>query len=241
MRTGRCEFFCVSARYHLGGGSRDRCFTGAFEKEKCRRECADMLSHWRPLLTDVCTAGALGFVSDIICQLGPERRRAPQWPLVAPTEPKDEKAFDWQRLGARTLYDSMYIGGFLHYLYPCFPLVVNAAARLMPPKALDGRSVAQGFGCALVDNVHCGVLYIPTYFVCVGVLQGDSLQDAQATLRREWLEAYVGCTGFWIPFMSLNFTLVPPTVRVRAMAAANLVWNVYLDWLAHRGVTPTES
>ncbi len=192
---------------------------------------------WRALRTDVYTAAALGFFGDIICQIGPEGRDAPRWPLEASKEQakKDEKAFDWRRLGALTLYDGLYIGGFLHFLYPCYPLVVRAAAPWVPIKALtDGRSAAHGLGCACVDNVHNGLLYIPSFFLGVGLLQGDTLSDAQATLQREWLETYAWCTGFWLPFTALNFTLVPPTARVRAMAVANLVWNVCIDWLAHR-------
>lgn len=196
---------------------------------------------WRALRSDIYSATALGFIGDIVCQLGPEGKRMPQT-LLAKHTPDDE-SFSLRRLGAITLYDGVYVGGFLHFLYQGYPLVVRAAARSvrwLPRKALIEGSFASGLGCALVDNVHNGLLYVPTFFVGVGLLQGDSLENVQSTLRREWLETYVYCTGFWLPFTALNFSLVPPAARVRTMATANLLWNVVIDWLAHRGVSPPE-
>lgn len=144
-----------------------------------------------------------------------------------------------RRLAALTFFNAAYIGGFLHFLYSCYPLVLRSAARSAPAglsKRLgDEASVAHAVGCGLVDNVHNGAVYIPAFFLGVGLLQGDTWEGVQASLRREWLETYAWCTAFWLPFSSINFGLVPPSGRVRAMAAANLVWNVVIDWLAHRG------
>eukprot|EP00438_Fugacium_kawagutii_P031277 Skav218649 [mRNA] locus=scaffold365:667850:669880:- [translate_table: standard] len=88
---------------------------------------------------------------------------------------------------------------------------------------------------AKVDNVHCGTIYIPAYFISVGLLQGDSFQKSKDNLMTEWSITYLSCTGFWIPFMWANWRHCAPAQRVKAMAAGNLVWNVVIDHLAHRG------
>lgn len=151
--------------------------------------------------------------------------------------------FDTRRLASLTLFNSVYIGGFLHFLYQAYPPVVRAVSRaIVAPRLpwlaarLDNKqSAAHAVGCACVDNVHCGSLYIPAFYIGTGVLQGHGLGDSTATLRREWLETYIYCTAFWVPFMAGNFALVPPAWRVRAMAAANLAWVVVIDYIAHRG------
>ena len=176
----------------------------------------------RALGVDVCSAAGLGFAGDIICQK------------------IEGKPFDFRRLQAMTTFSAVYTGAFLHFLYPHFPNAARAAANLVSSaplrkRLLDQRSFSHAVGCAAVDNVHCALIYLPTFFVGVGLLQGESFDSAVATLRREWRDAYVYCTAFWVPFMSLNFKLVPPSHRVRAMASANFFWNVIIDYVAHRG------
>ena len=132
------------------------------------------------------------------------------------------------------------VGGFLHFLYQGYPLAVRAASRrILSPRLqkrfADERSFTHAIGCALVDNVHNGAVYTPAFFLSVGMLQGESFEAAASTLRREWVETYAWCTAFWLPFTAFNFKVVPAAWRVRAMASANLVWCVGIDYLAHRG------
>lgn len=42
-------------------------------------------------------------------------------------------------------------------------------------------------------------------FIGVGLLQGDTLDNAVGNLRREWLSSYLAGCVFWIPVMFLNF------------------------------------
>ena len=75
---------------------------------------------------------------------------------------------------------------------------------------------------------------IPAYFVGVGMLQGDTLAESRANLKREWLNSWAVGASFWMPFMCFNFAYVRPQFRVRLMAAANTVWSVLIDYMAHR-------
>ena len=178
----------------------------------------------RALSVDICTAAGLGLAGDVICQ------------RLEGTDP-----INLRRLTAVTVYDGFYIGGVLHFLYKLYSPATSAAAHILVSSAplrkrlLDKSSFSHAIGCAAVDNVHCALLYLPTFFIGVGLLQGESFDAAVATLRREWSDAYVYCSAFWLPFMSLNFRFVPASHRVRAMASANLFWNVVIDYVAHRG------
>mgnify|MGYP006090171947 FL=1 len=188
--------------------------------------CGDMLSRLSAgLPTNIASAAALGCAGDVACQLGAERR-----PL---------EALDTRRVAALSIFNAAYIGGFLHYLYQGYPVAVRAFSRKFRPRLAESlaneRSFSHAIGCACVDNVHNGALYTPAFFLGVGLLQGETLDMAMSTLRREWAETYAWCTAFWLPFTAFNYKVVPPKWRVRAMASANLVWCVGIDFLAHRG------
>lgn len=207
---------------------------------------ASIIRHltWSPkrLAADVASASILGFVGDVVCQLAVERRRSPKeiadLDITKPSRSGEE--FDVRHLASLTFFSGAYIGCFLHVLYQLYsPAVLFVAARL-PPSSLkqrlvDTSTLTHAFGCACVDNVHNGGLYTPAYFIGVGLLQGDGWHHAKDNLKAEWLTTYLSCTGFWVPFMWANFRFCPPANRVQAMAAGNLVWNVVIDHLAHRG------
>lgn len=203
-----------------------------------------LYGRWKAVATDVVTAAGLGCVGDLMCQLGAEGRRLPslsdiKWRSAG--EVQDEQVFDARRLASLTAFNGAYIGGVLHLLYQYYPTAVRMAVRASPlplplrMRLTDGSSPAHALGCAVVDSAHNATMYIPAFFLGVGMLQGDKLADAAGVLRREWFETYAWCSVFWVPFTFANFALVPAAGRVKAMAAANLAWASAIDFLAHRG------
>mmetsp|Transcript_33009 Transcript_33009/g.109044 ORF Transcript_33009/g.109044 Transcript_33009/m.109044 type:complete len:212 (-) Transcript_33009:460-1095(-) len=172
------------------------------------------------MAADMAAAGCLAVAADTLCQKVIEER----------------ERIDWRRAGALAAFNGLYVGGFLHVLYQCYSPVVSAVAtRMAASSALRSTASPQhALGCAVVDNLHCGSLYIPAFFACVGTMQGQTLGEALALLQGEWWPTYTSCTAFWIPFMAANFRMVAPARRVQAMAVANMFWNVVIDYLAHR-------
>jgi len=168
------------------------------------------------LLKNMIFAGSLGFGSDLICQS-----------LV---EKKDY--YDYMRLGSLTVFSMLYIGGFLHYLYKAYPLLVT---RIPFGSLRNPSSFGHSLVCSLIDNFHCGLIYIPAYFLFMDLSSTNkTYQQSIHHLQSEWLTAYSTCTLFWVPFMCGNFFFVPPIYRVSAMAIANLGWSIGIDYLAHR-------
>jgi|EP00966_Prymnesium_polylepis_P286981 hypothetical protein len=175
----------------------------------------------RALRNDVATAGTMGCVGDLICQHGVEGKR--------------HTDTDWRRLFAVGTFEAVYMGGLFHFFCQAFPLLVSCAGRKMGHGPLQSTETsAHAFGCAVVDTVHDGTMMIPAYFLGVGMLQGDTLAEGKANLRKEWLNSWAMGASFWMPFMYFNFAYVRPQYRVRLMAAANTVWSVLIDYMAHR-------
>ena len=198
----------------------------------------------RSFATDIAACSALGGMGDVLCQLGVERREWPsQWRWPRTDEPYDERIFDPRRVASLTVFTGAYVGGFLHFLFQIYPFAVFAAARTLPlggplrSRLLDERTLAHAHGCGWVDNVHNGAIYIPAYFLGVGLLQGDGLAESRDNLRAEWWPTYASATAVWVPYMSLNFLYVPPRRRVQVMAIGNLAWCIVIDYLAHRSIS----
>jgi len=157
------------------------------------------------LSIDVASAAVLGLVGDVACQLG-ERQVA-----GSSSEP-----FDMRRLASITVYSAAYTGMFCNVLYQTYPHIVGflarrltAATSALRPTLLRESSALHNCSCSVVDNVHCGLIYIPTYFISVGALKGEPMADSTANLRREWRDAYITCSLYWMPFMAWNFAFVP--------------------------------
>ena len=184
------------------------------------------------LRADMAVAGTLGVVGDVICQRVIEKSQQ-----GSSTEPP----MDARRTSAICVFNTMYCGGCLHFLFRFYPPIVYAAARRLPAgtalrqRLLSEGTTAHAAGCAIVDNIHCALIYTPAFFLAVGPLQGNSFATSLSTLRAEWWNTYMGCCGFWVPFMLVSFSYIPATRRVYAMNAANLAWCVFIDFIAHRG------
>jgi hypothetical protein len=60
------------------------------------------------------------------------------------------------------------------------------------------------------------------------------LEESVGELRSKYAETVMTMWGFWVPFMCLNFRVVPPHLNVIAMQAANLAWTVVISHIGHR-------
>lgn len=179
---------------------------------------------WRATITkDTAIAGFLGLAADIFTQTVCEKK-----PLTS---------IDKQRSFAIALFSGSYLGIACNYIYSLYPnlarsiLTSNAFRKVMPTKLCDMRSTT-GVISTVADNfVHVPVLYLPSYFVAVGTLQGVPLTNSIQEMQDSWWTTLGSCWAFWLPFMAVNFALVPPLHRVKAVAGANFCWTVCLDYI----------
>uniref|UniRef100_A0A7R9ZMV5 Peroxisomal membrane protein MPV17 n=1 Tax=Craspedostauros australis TaxID=1486917 RepID=A0A7R9ZMV5_9STRA len=92
----------------------------------------------------------------------------------------------------------------------------------------------QGAVGTLADNfIHVPLLYLPAYFISTGWMQGVPWSTTKQQMEQQFVPTMTSCWMFWIPFMGMNFALIPAAARVRAVAAANLLWTMTLDYMTH--------
>lgn len=69
----------------------------------------------------------------------------------------------------------------------------------------------------------------------MGAAEGlRSADDIVAKVCKRVPEAFAGGCVFWPVANTINFALVPATMRVPYLAAVGSVWNTFLSWLNAR-------
>ena len=177
---------------------------------------------WRATIKkDTAIAGLLGLSADMFTQTVCENK-----PL---------SSIDKQRTLAITLFSGAYLGIACNYIYSLYPalsssIVQSNLFRKMLPRYCETRSA--GVISTVADNfVHVPMLYLPSYFLAVGTLQGVPVNNSIREMQDSWWTTLGSCWVFWVPFMAVNFAFVPPTQRVKAVAGANFCWTVCLDYI----------
>lgn len=174
----------------------------------------------RALARDVALAGAAGAAADAICQ-GLEGH--------IDSERAVSNNLDVRRNLAFAAFGGVYIGGVCGRIYGIYPRVAQRifGARMTPR--------IEGAVSTFLDNfIHVPLLYIPSFYMCTGILRGERREDTIQTLRSSWGETVVSCWAFWIPSQYIIFSRVPVAWRVRAVASGDFVWNVMLSYIAHK-------
>ena len=190
-----------------------------------------MLARYRKLLevspikTNAVTAGCLAFTGDVIAQ------------TMEPSSPevhKESTPFDLQRNVAFTAFGALYMGAFVTPIYAYYPVLVGKIySRVF--RGATPSSMMQGIGSSFIDNAfHSPLLYIPSFYVFVGAMEGQNKTKIWGKLKSEWWPSVTACWALWIPVQMLTFSIVPKVHRVVFVSSWCLVWNVVLDYLAHR-------
>lgn len=82
---------------------------------------------------------------------------------------------------------------------------------------------------ACAGNFTIFPLYLGSFFLYMGLLEGLTPPQAVQKLRQAFVPTYTAGWGFWLPANLVNFVFVPPTGRVLFANAAGLIWNAILS------------
>jgi len=162
----------------------------------------------RPLLTNCVTGAALAFFGDVVCQKVVER----------------QDQFSWRRALSVSTFGFFYNGGVCFLVYPLY--------RRMLPKYFLRTSKLEGVGSTCIDNfIHTPFFYIPSFFVATGILQGQSFDDCMNTCRLGWTSSVLATWVMWLPLQYLNFSVVPPHLRVLVLNCGCFIYNIEIDFI----------
>ncbi|XP_063017247.1 mpv17-like protein 2 isoform X1 [Melospiza melodia melodia] len=177
-----------------------------------------LLRSWRSLfsgrlllLTNTVSCGGLLAAGDVLQQEW-HRRKHPQSQL---------------QLGrtGRMFVVGCSLGPLMHYWY----LWLDWA---LPARGV--RCLRTGIKKVLIDQLVASPTMGAWYFMAIGTLEGQSLQESWDELKEKFWEMYKADWSVWPAAQILNFLFVPPPFRVAYVNVVTLGWDTYLSYLKYR-------
>lgn len=162
-----------------------------------------------PVITKSLTAGAIAFSADIICQ------------LFFPTTVKKIKKpmkdrINWQRTANFTLINLVFVPPMVHYWYGFL------STRIL------GAGVVPTLKRVALDQFIFAPLFIPAFLFASFFLEGK-LDQLPNKLRADWFSTVIMNYKVWIPAQLVNFSVVPPQLRVLWGNFIGFFWNIYFS------------
>jgi len=126
----------------------------------------------------------------------------------------------------RTLKYALF--GFLYSGLVSGPMVVKLYPRIIPQLGRFGGAKMAAFDVLCVTPA----LYFPIFYMVTYKLQKDGSVKLALNEYSHNIKNDVWCHArYWLPILSLNFTLVPPIYRQYVAASVGFVWSAYLSYL----------
>lgn len=86
----------------------------------------------------------------------------------------------------------------------------------------------------MLDQIVASPLFIVSYFIPAGLLEGHSMQECNEELGRKFLTVYKVDWLIWPPCQFINFYFLPLRYRVLYINAITTLYNVFLCYIKHK-------
>jgi len=138
---------------------------------------------------------------------------------------------DWTRLSRYLIFGTFISAPFLSLTY-------SAMDRAIPIPHGTLWSHQPGWAQAVLqhvfwDQVGFGVIWQALYFVSMGLMQGNQLDEVVAHADRQIVPVMLDGLSSFAALQYLNFALVPTKYRVPAVAVTDMAWTTYLSMSAN--------
>ncbi|XP_051909586.1 protein Mpv17 isoform X2 [Hippocampus zosterae] len=160
-----------------------------------------------PWTVQMVTAGSLVGVGDVISQQLIERRGLAQH-------------------DARRTAKMMSIGFF--FVGP----VVGSWYKVLD-RLVVGGSKSAAIKKMLIDQLCFSPCFLGAFLSLSGVLNGLSVEQNVAKLRRDYTDALISNYYLWPPVQIANFYFIPLHHRLAVVQVVAVAWNSYLTWKAN--------
>jgi len=85
----------------------------------------------------------------------------------------------------------------------------------------------------LVDQLFIELVWLASFFIGVGLIEGKSFKAIQDTLRRDYKKALIQAWKVWPILQAFNFSFVPSHNRVITVSLLDVGWTTFLSLLSH--------
>jgi len=152
------------------------------------------------------------------------KQQQQQLEILDDKDKKKENEFkiDYQRVLTMTSVGICFSGPVLHYWYTSLDKIVVGTGRSVYIKKM---LLDQGVFAPVVISCFMGIM---------NTIHGKSLQDTQTKIKNDLFYALKANWMLWPAAQLINFSLVPPNLRVLYTSIVSIFWNIFLSHLGHK-------
>eukprot|EP00798_Chlamydomonas_sp_ICE-L_P018514 gene18514-25016_t len=184
----------------------------------------------RPVLSRAITTAVLNGAGDIFCQYFVE----------------GHEDINLKRVAIFSTLGLVYVGPLVYYWYSLLGRLIPAssgiagAVRWVAADQLLFAPIVIGSFIAILSALQAGAISHVNKFTfkfwAVASFLGASPSKIERKLEQDLFDAVKANWLLWVPAQYVNFTYVPPNLRVLFCNIVALGWNVYMSYQSHKEV-----